>query len=55
MVAAAMMAVMSVNAQNGYDDTKHEVAIGFGALSNSQWIDVFEEIGTFMVVVTYKD
>lgn len=55
MVAAALMAVMSVNAQNGYDDTKHEVAIGFGALSNSQWIDVFEEIGTMMVGVTYKD
>ena len=48
MVAAAMMTAMSVNAQNGYDDTKHEVAISYGIDSNSQIIDVFEEIGGAM-------
>ena len=36
MVAAAMMAVTSVNAQNGYDDTKHEVAVTYGVGSTSQ-------------------
>ena len=38
-----MMAV-NVNAQEGYEDTKHEVAIVFGIESNSQWIDTFENI-----------
>ena len=55
MVAVAMMAAMSVNAQNGYDDTKHEVAIGVGALSNSQIIDVFEEMGGALAGARFKD
>ncbi|MBR5036625.1 MAG: hypothetical protein IKX69_05510 [Prevotella sp.] len=45
MVAVAMMTAMNVNAQNGYDETKHEVAISYGIDSNSQIIDAFEEIG----------
>ncbi|MBO4786781.1 MAG: hypothetical protein J5510_06915 [Prevotella sp.] len=49
MVVAAMMATMSVNAQNGYDDTKHEVAISYGIYSNSQIIDVYEEMGSAIV------
>lgn len=49
MVAVAVMTAMNVNAQNGYDETKHEVAISFGALSNSQIIDVFENIGGALV------
>ena len=44
MIAVAMMAATNVNAQNGYDDTKHEVAISLGGASNSQWIDVFEDL-----------
>lgn len=44
MAAAALMAATNVNAQNGYDDTKHEVGISFGGGSNSQWIDVFEDL-----------
>ena len=48
LVAVAMMTAMSVNAQNGYDDKKHEVAISYGIDSNSQIIDVFEEIGGAM-------
>ena len=43
IAAIALLAATSVNAQNGYDNTKHEVAISAGALSNSQWIDVFAE------------
>jgi len=38
-----MMATMSVSAQNGYEDTKHEIAISYGIDSNSQILDVFEE------------
>lgn len=41
LVVAAMMATMSANAQNGYDNTKHEVAVSYGILSNSQWLNVF--------------
>ena len=48
MVTVAMMTAMNVNAQNGYDDTKHEVAISLGGASNSQWIDVFEDLTTAM-------
>ena len=44
MLTAAMMVALSANAQNGYDDTKHEVAIGLGAGANSQWVDVLEDL-----------
>jgi len=44
MIVAAMMATTSVQAQNGYEDTKHEVGVSYGYLSNSQWIDIFEEM-----------
>lgn len=43
MAAITMMAAVSVNVQNDHE-TKHEVAISYGAFSNSQIIDVFEEI-----------
>lgn len=55
MVAVAMMTAMSVNAQNGYDETKHEVAISAGALSNSQIIDVFETIGGSLVGAKFEN
>ena len=48
LVATAMMIAMNVKAQNGYDETKHEVAISYGIDSNSQIIDAFEEIGGAM-------
>lgn len=41
---ALMMATVSINAQSGYDDTKHEVAIGYGYMSVSQWLDVYRGI-----------
>lgn len=49
LAAAAMMVATGAQAQsNGYD-TKHEVAVSYGIDSNSQIIDVFEEIGGAMV------
>jgi hypothetical protein len=51
MAVAAMMATTSVNAQNGYD-TKQEVAVSLGALSNSDIINAFETIGGAIVGVT---
>ena len=44
MVAAALTLAVNVNAQEGYEDTKHEVAIALGMESNSQWIDNFEHV-----------
>lgn len=41
---AAVMFALSANAQSGYNDTKHEIAIGYGAVSNSQWIDIYEKM-----------
>ena len=45
MVAVAMMTAMSVNAQSGYEDTKHEVGISYGALSNTTWMSIADAIG----------
>ena len=55
MVAVAMMAAMNVNAQNGYDETKHEVAISYGIDSNSQIIDAFESIGGALVGAKFEN
>ena len=55
MVAVAMITAMSVNAQNGYEETKHEIAISAGALSNSQIIDVFETIGGSLVGAKFEN
>ena len=55
MVAVAMMTAMNVSAQNGYDETKHEVAISFGVWSNSQVIDVFENIGGALVGAKFEN
>ena len=55
MVAVAMMAAMSVNAQNGYDDTKHEVAVSYGLGSNSDIIDAFENIGGALVGARFEN
>lgn len=49
VVAAALMTAMNVSAQKGYDETKHEVAISCGVWSNSQIIDVFEEVNSVLI------
>ena len=49
------MATTNMSAQKGYDDTKHEVAISIGGLSNSQWIDILEDVTTTIVGASYKD
>ena len=55
MIAAAMMAATNVNAQNGYDDTKHEVAISLGVWSNSEIIDAFENVGGALVGARFEN
>ena len=46
MVAVAMMTVVNVQAQEGYDDTKHEIGVSYGAMSNSTWMSIGDAMGT---------
>lgn len=58
MVAVAVMTATSVNAQVGYDDTKQEVAVSIGGLSNSTWMSIGEDLGTVIGsfgTATYDD
>ena len=43
-VAVAMMATLSVNAQAF--ENKHEISISYGALANSDWMNIYEDILT---------
>lgn len=55
MVAVAMMTAVNVSAQNGYDETKHEVAVSYGMWSNSEIIDAFENVGGALVGARFED
>ena len=55
MVAVAMMTAMNASAQNGYDETKHEVAITYGVGSNSDIIDAFENVGGALVGARFEN
>ena len=47
MLATAMMATVSMNAQKEY--LKHEVAVSYGAMSNSTWMSIGDAIGTTII------
>lgn len=53
----ALMTIVGVQTAMAQDEFKHEVAISYGALSNSQILDVFEEAITapFQGDTTLKD
>ena len=51
MVVAALMATVGIYAQDGYEDSKHEIGISYGALSNSTWQAIGEDLGTSMISV----
>ena len=57
MVAVAMMTAVSVNAQSGYEDTKHEIGISYGAMSNTTWMSIGDAMGTILTfgAVKYDD
>ena len=55
MVAVAMMTVLNVNAQEGYDDTKHEVAVSYGLWSNSDIFDFFEHVGEALAGASFEN
>jgi hypothetical protein len=50
MAVVAMMSVVSMQAQSD-DFCRHEVAVSFGAASNSDWVNALEHITTVMVTV----
>lgn len=53
----ALMTIVGVQTAMAQDEFKHEVAISYGALSNSQILDVFEEaiMAPFQGGTTLKD
>ena len=58
LVAAAMMAVANVNGQEDFESMKHEIAVSYGALSNSTWMAIGDDMGTTIVTlgsVRYDD
>lgn len=55
MLVVAMMATFVTYAQEGYDDTKHEIAISVGVYSNSQWLDVYENMVSAITGVKFDD
>ncbi|MBO6033288.1 MAG: hypothetical protein J6Q22_17820 [Prevotella sp.] len=58
MVTVAIMTAMNVNAQSGYDDTKHEIGITYGGMSTSTWGSIGETMGTILGslgAATYDD
>ena len=50
-----LLAATGINAQNGYNNTKHEVAVGYGMLSNSQWLDIFVEVAVMEDGTTFSN
>lgn len=55
LAAVLCMGTLSMNAQKGYEDIRHEVAVGIGVYSNSQWIDDLETVTTTFNHVTYDN
>ena len=58
MVTVAIMTAMNVNAQSGYEDTKHEIGITYGGMSTSTWGSIGETMGTLLGslgTVSYDD
>ena len=49
------LALGTVHAQNGYDETKHEVAVSYGLGANSDIIDAYEKIGGAIVGAKYEN
>lgn len=44
LAVAVLLSTMCVHAQEGYDDTMHEFALGYGLWSNSQLLDIYQDI-----------
>lgn len=53
LTIVAMMTMLSVNAQEY--EKKHEVAVSLGALSTSNYLDIYEDMITSVIGVSYDD
>jgi len=52
LIVALTVATLSAKAQESNAETKHEIAVGIGTYSNSQWIDDLETVTTTLSGVT---
>ncbi|MEE3383451.1 MAG: hypothetical protein VZR36_00010 [Prevotella sp.] len=55
LAVAVVMSTLSVSAQNGYEETKHEIAISYGIYSNSQILDIYEDLGGVLGGASYDN
>lgn len=55
LAAVAMLTVTNVSAQSDSRDSKHEVAVSYGSLSNSDWLNIFENVIGAIFGETYED
>ena len=55
LAAVAMLTVTSVSAQSDFRDSKHEIAVSYGSLSNSDWLNIFENVIGAIFGENYKD
>lgn len=56
LVAVFMMSAASVSAQSeSEDEPKHSVGISYGYLSNSDWLNIFESIGSAIVGSSFQN
>lgn len=58
MIAMALLTAVCTQAQEQEDFSRHEVAVSYGAASNSQWISAFEHIGVVVATLgsaTYEN
>jgi hypothetical protein len=55
LVAVALLTVTNVSAQNDSRDSKHEVAVSYGSLSNSDWLNIFENVLGAIFGEKYED
>ena len=55
IIAMVMMTAVSAQAQQYNYEKKNEVAITYGWMSNSDWIDAFEDIGGALIGVSFDN
>lgn len=55
LAAAILTAATNINAQNGYDNTKHEVAVSSGMITTSQLFDAYFGMAIAMAGAKYSN
>ena len=55
LAAVAMLTVTNVSAQGDSRDSKHEIAVSYGSFSNSDWLNIFENVIGAIFGEKYED